>query len=359
LLPGAALALRHMRTLGAGLIVVSNQSGIGRGYFDRAVVDQVHARLKELLAAEGVTLDGVYVCPHTPEDACNCRKPKPGLLLQSAVEHGFEPASCFVVGDKACDIELGRAVGATTILVRTGYGAEHLESGEAKPDLVAKDLPAAAAMLESILAGPPQADGAADLRPDAAERLRRQLVGSISTKRDVMEYCQREILAAAALLVARLRAGSKVLLCGNGGSAADCQHIAAELVSLLTQTFPRPGLPAIALTTDSSFLTASANDFGFDGIFERQTQALGRPGDVLIGISTSGNSENVVRALRYASANGIHTISFSGAARGRVTQSSEVAIRVPSACTQHIQESHIAIAHILCDLVERTLFAPS
>jgi D-sedoheptulose 7-phosphate isomerase len=132
---------------------------------------------------------------------------------------------------------------------------------------------------------------------DGAERLRKHLLGSIETKQRVLDSCEDRILAAATAIVSSLHAGGKLLLCGNGGSAADCQHIAGEMVSTLNHAFPRPGLAAIALTVDSSIMTASANDFGYAGIFERQVQALGKAGDVVIGISTSGTSENVLRAL--------------------------------------------------------------
>src|SRR5208337_2615106 len=139
LLPGAAEGLRAMRALGLGLVVVTNQSAVGRGYFDRNRLDEIHARLRELLATEGVTLDGVYVCPHRPEDGCLCRKPLPALLEQAARELGFDCRDCFVVGDKPCDIEMGQAAGATTLLVRTGYGAEHEANQAVKPDYVADD----------------------------------------------------------------------------------------------------------------------------------------------------------------------------------------------------------------------------
>jgi D-sedoheptulose 7-phosphate isomerase len=131
--------------------------------------------------------------------------------------------------------------------------------------------------------------------------------------------------------------------------------MATEFVSRLTKDFERPGLPAIALTTDTSFLTAFANDCGFDGVFERQIQALGRPGDLLIGISTSGNSPNVVRAVRCASSEGLRSIVLTGA-RGQLAGLADVAISVPSMDTQHIQEAHLAIEHLICWLVERNLF---
>ena len=144
LLPHACEGLRAMRALGLGLVVVTNQSAVGRGYFDLARLEEIHARLRELLAREGVELDGIFVCPHTPSDGCECRKPLPGLLQRAAAELGFSPRECFVIGDKPCDIDLGKAVGATTVLVRTGYGAEHETAGTAAADFVADDLRAAA-----------------------------------------------------------------------------------------------------------------------------------------------------------------------------------------------------------------------
>jgi D-sedoheptulose 7-phosphate isomerase len=152
-----------------------------------------------------------------------------------------------------------------------------------------------------------------------------------------------------------MRSGGKLLLCGNGGSAADAQHIAAEFVGLLNQNFPRRALGAIALTTDTSVLTANANDFGYETVFERQVEALGRPGDVVMGISTSGNSENVRRAIQYAREHGMRTVAFTGEAGGTIADTAEVVFRAPSKVTQFIQESHIMAGHILCDLVERAV----
>jgi len=188
------------------------------------------------------------------------------------------------------------------------------------------------------------------------ETARAYLCASAEVTRRVATECEDTIIVAADLLVEAFRAGGKVLLCGNGGSAADCQHMAAEFVSRLTKDFERPGLPAIALTTDSSFLTAFANDCGFDGVFERQVQALGRPGDVLIGISTSGNSPNVVRAVRRARATGLRSVVLTGAG-GQLASLADVAVAVPSTDTQHIQEAHLAIEHLICWLVERELFS--
>lgn len=186
-------------------------------------------------------------------------------------------------------------------------------------------------------------------------RVRVHLNESAEIKRQVAEVCMDSILSAAVLLEKAFHSGGKVLLCGNGGSAADCQHMATELVVRLSKEFERPGLPALALTTDTSFLTAYSNDYSFVSVFERQVQVLGRPGDVLIGISTSGNSANIIKAIEAAKGMNIATIALTSS-RGRLLDLVDVGIAVPSDDTQHIQESHLAIEHILCELVERSLF---
>jgi D-sedoheptulose 7-phosphate isomerase len=194
-----------------------------------------------------------------------------------------------------------------------------------------------------------------DLEPQSLAHVRSYLAESAAIKRLTAEACSEPIATAAVVITEAFRAGGKLLICGNGGSAADCQHMAAELVSRLTKDFERPGLPAIALTTDSSFLTAYANDCGFEGVFARQVQALGRSGDVLLGISTSGNSANVIQAVELARAMGLRCVTLTGAG-GRLAKLADVAISVPSEDTQHIQETHLAVEHLLCMLVERALF---
>ena len=202
----------------------------------------------------------------------------------------------------------------------------------------------------------PARRGVADAeRGGRTERVRAHLAASGEVQRRVADGLTAAILSAADLLVAAFRAGHKVLLCGNGGSAADCQHLAAEFVNRLTRDFDRPGLPAIALTTDSSVLTAIANDTGIDVMFERQVRTLGTPGDVLIGISTSGESANVVRAVQAAADAGMQTIALTGRG-GRLARLATVSLAVPSDGVQYVQEAHLAIEHILCDLVERGLF---
>ena len=148
------------------------------------------------------------------------------------------------------------------------------------------------------------------------------------------------------------------MMCGNGGSAADCQHMATELVSRLSAEFERPPIAAIALTTDTSVLTAYANDYGFDGVFQRQLEAIGREGDVLVGISTSGRSENVRRAVRMAKAMSIATVGLMGSG-GPLEQEVDHAVVIPSIDTQRIQEALLPVEHLVCLLIEQALFGQS
>jgi D-sedoheptulose 7-phosphate isomerase len=162
------------------------------------------------------------------------------------------------------------------------------------------------------------------------------------------------IEAVSAACVRALRADHKLLFMGNGGSAADAQHLASEIVNRFA--CDRPGLPAFALTVDSSVLTAIGNDYGYDHVFARQVEAVARPGDVLFGISTSGDSPNVLRALETARRLGVVTVGMTGNRRGRITGSVDYCIEVPAEATPRIQEGHIVIGHILCGLIEQAMF---
>ena len=150
LLPGSVAGLQLLSRLGLGILIVTNQSGVGRGYFDEAQLARIHKRMCEILADQGVALDGIYVCPHTPEDHCLCRKPQAGLVYRAAAEHCFEPTEAFVIGDKTSDIDLGRRIGAATFLVRTGYGASHEVNGGVRPDYVVDDLSQAADVIAHL-----------------------------------------------------------------------------------------------------------------------------------------------------------------------------------------------------------------
>jgi D-sedoheptulose 7-phosphate isomerase len=186
--------------------------------------------------------------------------------------------------------------------------------------------------------------------------IQRQLQQSIATMTRVLhdESIHAAVVEAGRITAEAMQSGRKLMVCGNGGSAADAQHLVAEFVSRLT--VDRPALRAIALTTDTSILTAIGNDFSYDNVFERQVEALGQAGDVLLAISTSGNSRNCIKALELAKRMGVHTIAFTGNEGGAMAALAEINVIIPSDTTMNIQESHLTLEHIFCMVVERFIF---
>ncbi|MFH0764245.1 MAG: D-sedoheptulose 7-phosphate isomerase [Candidatus Omnitrophota bacterium] len=180
--------------------------------------------------------------------------------------------------------------------------------------------------------------------------IKKRIAESIKVKESLCKAELDSIETAARTIVKSLKAGGKLLVFGNGGSAADSQHIAAELVGRFKKE--RRALPAIALTANTSTITAIANDYGYDVTFSRQIEALGKPGDVALGISTSGNSKNVIEAVKKAKNIGMKTVSLSGCGGGKLKGECEISIAIDSKDTPRIQESHILIGHILCELIE-------
>jgi len=180
-----------------------------------------------------------------------------------------------------------------------------------------------------------------------------QLSESAQVKREFAECCSDAVIDVAELLISAVHRQQRILLCGNGGSAADAQHIAAELVARLRKE--RKAIPALALSTNTSTLTALANDYDFSKVFVRQVEAFGSLGDVLIGISTSGNSENVLKAMVFAKQQGLKTVALTGGSGGKMAAVADLSIIVPSTSVQRIQEVHITVGHILCDLIEQSL----
>ena len=185
---------------------------------------------------------------------------------------------------------------------------------------------------------------------DHAAHLKQHFVEGIELRTRMAETMPAQIARAGEALARALKNGKKVLSCGNGGSAADSQHFAAEMVGRFERE--RPALAAVALSTDSSILTAIGNDYGFERVFSRQIEALGRVGDVAFGISTSGRSPNVVHGLKAARARGLKTIALTGRDGGEVGTAAEIHVNVPSASTARAQEVHRTLLHVICDLVE-------
>ena len=183
------------------------------------------------------------------------------------------------------------------------------------------------------------------------ENIKNQILESAKIKNKIVDDGVEQIEKAAEVFINCIKNGGKIFWCGNGGSAGDAQHLATELMGGMTNHDRKP-IPSIALTTDSSFLTAWSNDTDFESIFSRQIQGLGEEGDVLVGISTSGNSKNVINAIKQAKYRNLKTISLTGKTGGKLDGVADVTIKVPSNDTQRIQESHIMIGQILCSLLE-------
>ena len=191
---------------------------------------------------------------------------------------------------------------------------------------------------------------------DSKKFINESLNESSETKLKIKDQLTEDILKAVELLATSFKGGNKLLLCGNGGSAADCQHIATELMIRLSHHIQRPALPAIALTTDTSNLTAGGNDIGFENVFARNVEGLGNNDDVLLAISTSGNSPNVIKAVHAAHNKRMKVIGFLGGNGGKLKDLVDLPIVIPSSNVQRIQEGHITIAHIICELVEDKLY---
>ena len=185
------------------------------------------------------------------------------------------------------------------------------------------------------------------------DQIKSQLAEGADVKQRMMDSCSEGILKAADLIIDTIKRGNKILWCGNGGSAAQAQHLSTELLGGLRRHDLAP-LPSISLTTDSSLLTAWSNDVGFDTLFSRQIEGLGNGGDVLIALSTSGDSENVVKGVDAAEEKGLNVIVLTGRDGGRLANRGDVCVRVPSDDTQRIQEGHLAAGHIFCELVEQS-----
>ncbi len=190
------------------------------------------------------------------------------------------------------------------------------------------------------------------------EKITSAIEDNIFTKQSLFKTQTIELIEEIGVQLAKIiEKGGKILFCGNGGSAADSQHLAAELVVRLRSSFNRPAIPAIALTVDTSILTAGGNDYGFDYVFSRQVEALGSEKDALIAISTSGNSLNVIKAIEEAKKKNMFVVGFLGGNGGKIKDMCDISFVAPSNNTARIQETHILVGHILCEIIEETLFA--
>jgi D-sedoheptulose 7-phosphate isomerase len=337
---GAPEALARLAAVGLRVSVVSNQSAVGRGLMGDGQLSAVHARMLAEAAAAGGRLDAVFVCPHAPEAGCDCRKPAPGLVRQAVISSGIPASETVLVGDDLRDLEAAAGAGIAAVLVRTGKGRRIEPSVGARALAVFDDL----------------ADFAAwAVGGTVAPVAQRQIIGrNFADHARVLEQAAAslpEVLERAVnVLHDCLARGNKIMACGNGGSAADAQHLVAELVGRFRDE--RRALSALTLHGDASTITALANDYGYERVFARQVEALARPGDVLIAISTSGNSPSVVEAAQAARGHGCAVVALTGAGGGRLAAHCDLLIEAPSNVVARIQETHGLCIHAVVDALD-------
>lgn len=350
-LPGALEAVAALNAAGLPVAVVTNQAGVARGYFDLAAVEAVHAHIDAALAEVGGHVDQWLYCPYHPEGTVASftraswdRKPAPGMALAAAASLDLDLHASWVVGDADTDVWLAHAVGARPI--RVG-------GAETRPDVIS--VPDLARAVEVIL------DGDAALlsrrsefpltRYDSADAFGRHYAEQLSWALDTVD--QSELDRAAKIINTAHDDGSTLFACGNGGSASIANHLACDHVKgvrvgtgLLTRVQ--------SLSTNIELFSAIANDLGYDAVFEYQLQSQARAGDVLIAISSSGRSPNIIRALEWARANGLTTIALTGFDGEPARSLATVAIHVDTRNYGIIEDAHQACMHLLAQYVRQS-----
>lgn len=340
-LPGALDALSLFRRAGLRISVATNQASVGRGFISPEQLEAIHRRMRAEAASGGGELDAVLVCTHAPESACSCRKPAPGLINAAIAGTGISPAETLVVGDDRRDLEAAWRAGVGAALVRTGKGpgTESQLAGTSVP--VFNDLPelARAVLADSL-----------DTAGQTMMTVHQVFAEHVQVISQATEELVPVIERIANVAHRAIGQGSKLLACGNGGSAADAQHFVAELIGRFRDE--RRALPALVLTADPATMTALANDYGYERVFARQIEGLARPGDVLFAISTSGNSPNVLHAAETARAMGCTVVAMTGATGGKLAAHSDLILRAPSPVTARIQEVHALCIHAICESLD-------
>jgi D-sedoheptulose 7-phosphate isomerase len=339
-LPGAIDGLRVLSAARIRISIATNQSGVGRGLVDRANVDAVHARMVDDAARGGATIHEVFVCPHGPDDACDCRKPESGLFVKAISASGVHASQTIALGDDLRDLRAAWSAGVTAALVRTGKG--HLTEAIAGQQVPTYD---------------DLRDFARAIVADSVPRANQGLLIALrifgehgAVVREAAVTLPPVLAQLSKMLQECIASGKKVLACGNGGSAATAQHFVAELVGRFR--LERRALAAVALTADPIILTALANDYGYARVFARQIEALGACDDVLMAFSTSGNSPNVVEAAQTARQMGCKVIAFTGDHGGSLASHADVILRAPSRDVARIQEVHDICIHALAEALE-------
>jgi D-sedoheptulose 7-phosphate isomerase/D-glycero-D-manno-heptose 1,7-bisphosphate phosphatase len=349
--PGALQAVAALNAAGLPVAVVTNQAGVARGYFDLAAVEAVHAHIDAALAEVGAHVDQWLFCPYHPDGvvpsftrASSDRKPAPGMALAAAAALDLDLHASWVVGDAETDVSLAHAVGARPIRVGTP---------DARPDVISvRDL---AGAVEVILAADevtlPRRPEFPLAKYSSADAFGRHYTEQLARALDTVD--QAELDRAAKIINTAHDDGYAVFACGNGGSASIANHLQCDHVKGV-----RVGTGLLArvqsLSTNMELFSAIANDIGYDAVFEYQLQSQARAGDVLIVISSSGRSPNIIRALEWASANGLSTIALTGFDGQPARSLATVAIHVDTRNYGIIEDAHQACMHLLAQYVRQS-----
>jgi D-sedoheptulose 7-phosphate isomerase len=341
-IPGALDGLALLRNAGIRTSIATNQSAVGRGLMTEDQLTQIHAKMRVDATRHGAAIDALMVCPHAPDDHCTCRKPRPGLIEQALARADIETSETLMIGDDETDLEASWAAGISAALVRTGKGRATEKDIRSLNVPVFDDMATAARAIIANEMGMPDIRGLT---------VQRAFLQHLRVVRAATANMPARIIEAVDLAYQCLAAGHKIMACGNGGSASDAQHLVAELVGRFCDE--RPARAAVALTADGSTLTALANDYGYERVFARQVEAIGCAGDVLVAISTSGRSRNVIEAVRAARARGCAIVGFTGELGGDLGELCDIVLAAPSATTARIQEMHGFYIHALVEALDR------
>jgi len=343
-LPGALEGLALLRRANQRVSIVTNQSGVGRGLMSGDALGAIHQRMRDEAEAAGGLIHEILYCTHTPEDACECRKPAPALLRAAIARSGINAAETVALGDAERDLVAGWVAGVQTALVRTGKGKATEARLRGLGVGVYDDL---LSFAHAIAANSREITAPALTDPRRVFEEHASVVGASADR--LSPIVQRVV----AVTFCALRNGHKVMACGNGGSAADAQHLVAELVGRFRDT--RKPLPAYLLSGDPATMTAVANDFGYDQVFARPIEALAARGDVLFAFSTSGASANIIRAASTGRQSGCTVIALTGGDGGELARISDLVLCVPSTVVARIQEVHGVLNHMMCEALDALL----
>jgi histidinol-phosphate phosphatase family protein len=355
-LEGAAESIAALNAAGIPVAVATNQAGVARGYYDIAAVQAVHAHLDEALAAHGAHVDAWLFCPYHPDGVVDeyarwssDRKPAPGMALAAAHRLGLDLAQSWVVGDSDCDVALARAVGAHPI--RIGMGGD---------DPLVAQVPDLTAAVERILAersapSPSTAEEAfPQMQYESAHLFAEHYAGELGHALATVDLASFD--RASKVLSDAYDRDAAVFVCGNGGSASIANHLQCDHVKGVrvgTELHTR----VTSLSSNVEILSAIANDIGYDAVFEYQLESMARPGDVLVAVSSSGRSPNIVRALAWAEAHGMQTIAMTGFGGGDARRVAGVSIHVDARNYGVVEDAHQACMHLLAQYARQSRMA--